>query len=139
MFPTTITLGEMMKRVPGFVIGAVGAAGMALAGAVSTNLQVKIVPAPTPIITFEPAAPTIKDDVPKGTLVATATVTMEDGSPVPAKTGASITAQMPSGIFAVTKIDAAHYRVVIDPAGPGINKGPATNLVTVRADTTATP
>jgi hypothetical protein len=124
-----------MKFLP---LAAAAVVLLAAAGAnasTSKNVDIIVTHKPQPVITVVPAVPTIDDSAAKGATAYTVNVVLDDGS---AYTGSLVFGPPngnANGIFAIVPDGAVQgsWLVVIDPAGPGINQGPATDHTTVVA------
>lgn len=107
------------------------APSLCFAASTQQTITVTVTHAATPVITC--SAMSVPDTVAKGTVAGTCTITMDDGTPF---TGGVfvISAQTPVGIFAVQPGTVANsWNVIVDLNGPGVNLGPATDTLTVRA------
>ena len=85
-------------------------------------------PPPSPVISVTPSNPSIPDTTPKGTVVATVSVKMSDGSPFTGTLRFGAPNFDSGGIFALQMTDLANGSIIINPAGPGV--GPNTATVT---------
>lgn len=100
--------------------------------AASSVLSITITHAPTVVLTFSPAAPSVADNAAAGTIVSKLTVSMSDSSAVPGSVAASISSQTPAGIFTLVREGTTQVYDVQVGSG-GLNTGPATDTVTVSA------
>jgi hypothetical protein len=89
---------------------------------------------PLPIITLNPVAPSIPDTTAKGAVVATVTVTMDDGSPFTGTLGFVAPNVDAGGIFSLTG-SGSSFNVIVNPNGPGVgpNTGNITDNITLEA------
>ncbi len=108
-----------------FAVTLLGAAAPASALNVTITVM-HTAPGPEPVITCPDMS--VEDSAPKGVVVGTCTLSESDGSTF---TGGTLTIQeqTPPGIFAVVSRTIDTRNIVIDPDGPGINQGPATDTV----------
>jgi hypothetical protein len=102
---------------------------------VSKNVDVIVTHTPQPVISVVPAAPSIDDSAAKGATVYTVGVILDNGAPYLGSLVFGPPNGNANGIFAIMPNGTTQgsWLVVIDPAGPGINQGPATDHTTVVA------
>lgn len=100
--------------------------------AVTSTVSITVTHAPTIVLTFVPAAPSVADTLAAGTNVSKVTVSMSDSSAVPAGVVATISAQTPAGIFTLVR-EGSTQVYDINVGSGGLNVGPATDTVTVDA------
>jgi hypothetical protein len=102
---------------------------------VSKNVDIIVTHTPQPVITVVPAVPTIDDSAAKGAVVYTVGVILDNGAAYPGSLIFGPPNGNANGIFAIMPNGTApgSWLVVIDPAGPGINQGPAIDHTTVVA------
>lgn len=79
---------------------------------------------PLPIVTVNPAMPNIPDTTPAGTVVATVSVVMDDGTPW---TGSLTLSNNPSSIFALSG-----NNIIVNPSGPGVGPNAQTLVDTIQ-------
>ena len=96
-------------------------------GGQPASFEITITAAPLPIITFNPAHPTIPDTTPKGTVVAGYAITMSDGSRFTGTVAFGAPNFDDGGVFALKIITPASGQIIVNPNGPGV--GP--NLTTI--------
>jgi hypothetical protein len=79
-----------------------------------------------PIITINPSSPQIADTTPKGSVVATYTITMSDGSPFTGTIGFGPPNFDNGGVFALVVITLSTGQIIVNPNGPGVGPNPIT-------------
>jgi hypothetical protein len=85
-----------------------------------------------PVITVTPSAPTIPDTTPLGTVVATFSVAMSDGSPFSGTVGFGAPYYDAGGIFSISGSN-----IIVNPSGPGV--GPNMSTITDHITLVAIP
>ena len=88
-------------------------------------------PPPVPVITVTPAMPSIPDTTALGTLVATVSYAMSDGS---TWTGTAVLSSNPSNIFALSG-----GSLIVNPNGPGVGPNPGTQVDNITILATSGP